>query len=41
LRDADAFAAAEKKPRDVFVYLITEGKPHAFGTMALQARADS
>jgi uncharacterized protein YecE (DUF72 family) len=39
---ADASVAAEKKPRDVFVYFITEGKPRApFGAMALQARVDS
>ena len=39
---ADPAHAADKKPRDVFVYFITEGKPRApFGAMALQARVDS
>lgn len=34
--------AAEKRPRDVFVYFITEGKSRApFGAMALQRRVDS
>lgn len=33
---------AEKTPRDVFVYFITEGKSRApFGAMALQRRVDS
>lgn len=37
----DPAHAAEKTPRDVFVYFITEGKSRApFGAMALQARVD-
>ena len=39
---ADPAHRAETKPRDVFVYFITAGKPRApFGAMALQARVDS
>lgn len=38
---ADASTKAEKMPRDVFVYFITEGKSRApFGAMALQRRVD-
>lgn len=38
----DAGIKAEKTPRDVFVYFITEGKVRApFGAMALQKRVDS
>lgn len=39
---ADPGTAAPMKPRDVFVYFITAGKPRApFGAMALQSRVDS
>ena len=39
---ADPVHRAEIKPRNVFVYFITAGKPRApFGAMALQARVDS
>jgi uncharacterized protein YecE (DUF72 family) len=39
---ADPSAKADRKPRDVFVYFITEGKSRApFGAMALQARVGS
>ena len=39
---ADPAHAAGKKPRDVFVYFITEGKSRApFGAMALQGRVGS
>ena len=42
LPHADPSAKAERKPRDVFVYFITEGKSRApFGAMALQARVGS
>lgn len=39
---ADAEHTAAKKPRDVFVYFISEGKSRApFGAMALQSRVGS
>lgn len=39
---ADPASGAQEKPRDVFVYFITEGKTRApFGAMALQKRVDS
>ncbi|TKT79296.1 DUF72 domain-containing protein [Aquamicrobium sp. LC103] len=39
---ADPSAPTEKKPRDVFVYFITEGKVRApHGAIALQTRVDS
>ena len=42
LPHADPSAKVEKKPREVFVYFITEGKSRApFGAMALQERVGS
>jgi hypothetical protein len=39
LQLADPAASAPEKPRDVFVYFITEGKVRApFGAMALMQR---
>lgn len=40
--DISTSGAVPEKPRDVFVYFITAGKPRApFGAMALQSRVDS